>query len=135
MKNFHLPHLFIVIFLLIAGFSVKSGQKLNNFPDNSVTGYITSNQYDINILSYDLSVDLYPEKKLLKGNATITGIITNKNVTSLDLNFYDNLKISGATINGNPASYKRTSTNISFLFSEVIKDTFKLNLVRILVIL
>jgi aminopeptidase N len=117
----------LIPFLLC--FSVSAGQKIVTYSENTTPGYISPNQYDIDILHYDLSIDLYPEIKMIKGNATLTGIITNKKITSLDLNFYDNLKITEARINGKVVQYERSATRISFPINEVPGDTFKLSLV------
>jgi aminopeptidase N len=120
---------FAVLILFLLNLSVPAGQKIKIYSENTTPGYISPNQYDIDILHYDLSIDLYPEIKSIKGNATLTGIITNKKITGLDLNFYDNLKITEATINGKAVQYERSATRISFPISEVTNDTFKLSLV------
>ena len=56
--------------------------------------YISDNQYKIDILHYYLNLDLYPSKRLLKGDATIKGVFKNKGLDEIDLNFYDNMNIS-----------------------------------------
>jgi aminopeptidase N len=122
----------IYTFILISFFlcfSALAEQKTKSNAENTTPGYISPNQYDIDILHYDLSIDLYPDLKTIKGNATLTGIITDKKITSLDLNFYDNLKITEATINGKAVQYERSTTRISFPINEVPEDTFKLSLV------
>lgn len=129
MKILSSSYFFILLYILVIVSPVQPGQKHKVNLENTTPGYISPNQYDINILNYDLSIDLYPEAKLLKGNATITGVITNKKISQLDLNFYDNLKITSATIDGKPAQYERTTTSISFPISEILKDTFKLNII------
>ena len=118
----------ILVFILLC-LSVPAGQKIKTVAENTTPGYISPNQYDIDILHYDLSIDLYPDQRLIKGNATLTGKITNENITSLDLNFYDNLKITGATINGKAVNYERSATRITFPVNEVPKDTFILNII------
>jgi aminopeptidase N len=119
----------ILFILLFLPFFVQAGQKIKTHAENTTPGYISPNQYDIDILHYDISIDLFPDIKMIKGNTTLTGIITNKNITSLDLNFYDNLKITGATINGKAVQFERTATRISFPINEGPDDTFNLNLV------
>ena len=128
-KKINICSFAVLLFLLISTYSIYSGQKIKTGSENADTAYISTNQYDIGILKYDLSLDLYPEEKILKGNATLTGLITNKRISQLDLNFYDNLKISSATIDGKSVKYERTETSISFPLNEVLNDTFKLNIV------
>jgi aminopeptidase N len=63
-------------------------------------GYISENQKMIDVLHYDLHIDLYPDQKTLKGTAGITMKLLDKNLKSIDLNFYDNMKISKVLFNG-----------------------------------
>lgn len=118
----------IILILLSPLFPVQKNKK-----KLSITGtqsdYISPNQYDINILKYDISIDLYPGEKLLKGNVTITGVVTNKNITELVLNFYKNMNISSAMINGRTVTYTRNEKQISFSLSEIQSDTFSVNIV------
>ena len=129
MKMFHFCSLVVFLFLIAFVSTTQPGQKIKSGEENTRTGYISPNQYDIDILNYVLSIDLYPEQKLLKGNATLTGVITNKKISRFDLNFYDNLEITSATIDGEPVKYERKATSISFPLNEVLNDTFKLNIV------
>ena len=129
MKVFYFCRLVFLLILAAFVFNAQAREKIKSGKENTVEGYISPNQYDIDILNYDLSIDLYPKQKFLKGNATLTGVITNKKISRLDLNFYDNLKITNATIDGYSAKYERTSTGISFPLNEVLKDTFKVNIV------
>ncbi|MEJ2103809.1 MAG: hypothetical protein P8X47_04435 [Ignavibacteriaceae bacterium] len=59
---------------------------LNWHDDN----YISNNQTKIDVLKYDLSFDLYPEKKMFIANAIITGYVKDTTISTIDLNFYDN---------------------------------------------
>ena len=81
MKMHRLSKSIILFFLLVIEYPVLTEQEHIAVSENTTPNYISSNQYDINVLHYDLSIDLYPEKKLLKGDATITAVITNKNIT------------------------------------------------------
>ncbi|HKI79391.1 MAG TPA: M1 family metallopeptidase [Ignavibacteriaceae bacterium] len=90
--------------------------------------YISSNQYKIDVLSYILKIDLLPSEKLLRGDAEIKGVIIDKDINSIDLNFYDNLVINSASLNGKDIKYKRSATRISFPIDKVIPDTFKIEI-------
>ena len=130
MKNNYRIHFTITLLILsiISLFPVNNNKQAitSNYAD---TGYISQNQYGINILTYDLSIDLYPGKKLLKGNAAVTGVITDKNITELVLNFYENMNISSALFNGKIATYTRNEKQISFPLTEINSDTFVVNIV------
>ncbi len=91
-----------------------------NIPSN----YISQNQYNTDILHYDLRFDLFPEKKLLVGKAKIKGTFKDKNLPKLDLNFYDNMKINYLTLNGEEVSYFHEGTRLSIPFEDEIIDTF-----------
>ncbi len=103
--------------------------KLNStsFIDDGITkNYIYKDQYKINILHYFLDVDLYPQKKLLIGNATITGIILDTTLKQIDLNFYNNMKIAGLELNGKTSNYKTDEYHLIIPLSNVQNDTFKI---------
>lgn len=96
--------------------------------DETPKNYILEDQHKINILHYYLSVDLHPGKKLLKGDATICGVILDKNLNQIDLNFYDNMKISSLKLNGERADFKTDQYHLFIPLSSVRKDTFNLNI-------
>lgn len=132
MKKYYSSHFAIIVFVLLFVSAAQPLQRSKkNLPntDSRDAGYITSNQYDIDVLKYDLSIDLYPEKRMIKGNATITGLIKNKAIGRLDLNFYDNLEISSATLNGKPAEFQRSERHISFSLDNFKSDTFVVNII------
>ncbi len=91
--------------------------------------YITDNQYKIDVLHYDLNFDLYPAKKLLKGDATITGVVKNKDLKEIDLNFYDNMDISKILLNNSPVSFNLSNTRLSIPVENVIADTFNVRII------
>jgi aminopeptidase N len=100
-------------------------QQLLGLPQvNTPSNYISENQYNTDILHYDLSFDLYPEKKLLVGKAKIIGTFKDSHLPKLDLNLYDNMKISYLTLNGEKVSYLHEGTRLSILFEDLAIDTF-----------
>ncbi len=108
----------------------KNSEKINSdaaLVDSA--GYIKPDQYNIDVLNYNLNIDLYPKEKILKGEAIITGVFKKKNIKELALNFYDNMKISKAELNGKAVKYARALTGITFPLSEIKSDTFKLEIV------
>ena len=100
-------------------------QQLFGLPQvNIPSNYISENQYDTDILHYDLSFDLYPEKKLLIGKAVITGTFKDSHLHTLDLNLYDNMKVSYLILNREKVPYLHEGTRLSISFKNEISDTF-----------
>ncbi|MFZ0454090.1 MAG: M1 family metallopeptidase [Ignavibacteriaceae bacterium] len=91
--------------------------------------YISDNQYKIDILHYYLNLDLYPSKRVLKGDAVIKGVLKNKDLNEIDLNFYDNMNISKILLNNSPVTYSLSNTRLSIPIEKSIPDTFNLRVV------
>ncbi|MEI7812477.1 MAG: M1 family metallopeptidase [Ignavibacteria bacterium] len=85
---------------------IKIGDSINS-------NYITQNQKKTDILHYNIKIDVHTESKSIVGDVIIKGILKDKSVGSVDLNFYDNLSISELTLNGRPVQYKRNRTSLS----------------------
>ncbi len=132
-KIFYLIFFYFIIILPQEGIAFPQNKNFEEITAESASGdssgYIRSDQYNIDVLSYKLNIDLYPKEKLLKGDAVITGVVKKKNLKELELNFYDNMKIFQAMLNDKPVNYKRTLTNISFPLNEISSDTFKLEII------
>jgi aminopeptidase N len=71
---------------------------------------------NIDVLHYDLSLDLYPDNSFLKGDAVITCLLLDKSSSEFDLNFYDNLKITGLTVNGLKTEYSNSKNLLHIKF-------------------
>ncbi len=93
------------------------------------TDYVSSNQYKIDILHYDLQLDLYPKIKKLKGIAEITGVVLQREIDRIDLNFYDNFDIKELTFNNLSARFENKDTQITVFFDTGSIDTFKLKII------
>ena len=104
-------------------------ESLINTPVSIPANYISDNQYKIDILHYNLNFDLYPSKRLLKGDATIKGVLKNKDLNEIDLNFYDNMDISKVLLNNLPVTYSLSNTRLSIPVENSIPDTFNLRVV------
>ena len=96
-----------------------------NIPPN----YISDAQYKIDVLHYDLNLNLFPKEKLLKGDVTITGILKDKNVPKIDFNLYDNMKVENLTLNGKNNSFSQEDTQLSIPIYEMNSDTFVVEIV------
>ncbi len=104
-------------------------KRLSSMPVSIPANYISDNQYKIDVLHYYLNFDLHPSERLLKGDATIKGVLNNKDLKEIDLNFYDNMNISKVLLNNSPVSYSLSNTRLSVPLEKSIPDTFYLRVV------
>ena len=127
-KRIKIGSTFIVPIFFLLGLVFFSGGKHMDFTDIGVPGKVNPNQLKIDVLHYDLNIDLDPDKSMLKGEVIITGVITDSTLTSIDLNFYDNLKINSLKLNGADAEYSNTE-NILHISKGRVRDTFNIEVV------
>ncbi|HZW38105.1 MAG TPA: M1 family aminopeptidase [Ignavibacteriaceae bacterium] len=123
---------YVTLLCMILGFTIiktknevkadtRHSQNFRNLVD---TDYIKSSQFKIDILHYGLNIELNIIKKTIKGEAIITGVLLNPELKSIDLNFYDNMKISEVTLNNNKADFQQKNTSLSISLNNNIIDTF-----------
>lgn len=95
---------------------------LSDFINNrgDVNNYILQEQYNIDILNYQLFIELFPNKKTIKGLININGILLNQ-TNKIVLNFYDNYKINKLKLNNDEVAYEYKSDKI------IIENFNKLN--------
>ncbi len=79
--------------------------------------YITPNQRKVDVYKYDLSFDLYPEKKKIIAKAVLTGKVLDPTIKSIDLNFYDNFEIQKILLNDVLTEYENEETRLSIPFN------------------
>jgi aminopeptidase N len=91
-------------------------------------GYISEAQYKLDILHYDIYLDLHPEDQMLKGHVIITGKLKDKDLHAIDLNFYDNMKISELLLNNKTAEYENTGSRLSIKTNSPLPDTFRIEI-------
>ena len=120
----------VVIISFLIGLVIFSGGKWNkkkydDYYNVPVPSEVSTDQLKFDILHYDLSIDLYPDKSIIIGDAVITGVITDHSLNTIDLNFYDNLDISSVTVNGIKAEYTNMD-NLLQVKNGGVKDTFKI---------
>ena len=90
--------------------------------------YITENQLKVDILHYDISVDLYPKDKKLNGDVSIKGRVIEQPLNQIDLNFYDNLKITSVLFNGVESPFNNKGTKLTIIPENEITDTFDIRI-------
>ena len=124
----------LVIAFLFAGWEIGTSSNKKNFDsyfafENVPDDYASPDQYKIDVLHYDLNIDLHPEKRILNGDVTITGVVLDRNIKQIDLNFYDNMQISLLTLNGKQSEYSEKGTRLSIPYSNALPDTFYIRVV------
>ncbi|MHB9012765.1 MAG: M1 family metallopeptidase, partial [Ignavibacteriaceae bacterium] len=124
----------LILAFLFTGWQIgtasKNVKETSNYTlDNVPVDYASPNQFKINILKYYLNINLFPEQKLLQGDVTITGVVLDKTIKQIDLNFYDNMKISLLTLNGEKSSYEEKGTRLSIPYFNTTSDTFNIRVV------
>ncbi|MDR3666130.1 MAG: M1 family metallopeptidase [Ignavibacteriaceae bacterium] len=82
----------------------------------------------IDVLHYDLKFDLYPDNSLLKGDVLITCLVLDKSTSEIDLDFYDNLKITDLRVDGKKSEYSN-SNNILLIKHQGNEDTIKVEII------
>ena len=114
--------------------SLENGAKINNklstMPSVSVpSDYISEAQYKLDVLHYDINLDLYPEDQLLKGRVVLKAALKDKSLNEIDLNLYDNLTISSLTVDGKPAKYENEDTRLRIETpASSLPDTFNIEI-------
>jgi len=100
--------------------------RLPNYVAQADDDYISENQRKIDILHYDLSFDLYPEDKKFKAVAIIKGKLINENLEVIELNFYNNFKITEVKLNNIQTEFICEGTRFTVPITEPSIDTFTL---------
>jgi len=79
---------------------------------------------EIDILHYDMFFNLHPEEKMFDASVKIKGVLKQKNLDSIDFNFYDNFDIESVKLNGKDAGYTNKNNLISIDLDNSAIDTF-----------
>lgn len=116
-----------ILYFAIKGLFVQADQigSVIDLPTlTQMDDYIEPAQYDIDILHYDISLDLYPEEKLIKAETKLTVVPIAQGVDTIFLNFYDDLVISRLSLNGSDVAYHHDGKKLAIPYSGGVADTF-----------
>ncbi len=114
--------------------SLENGTKIKNklftAPPVSVpAGYISDTQYQLDVLHYEINLDLYPEDQLLKGEVVIKATLRDQNLKEIDLNLYDNMTVSSLLVDGKPVKYENKDTRLKIETpAAALPDTFNIEI-------
>ena len=73
--------------------------QLKNFDEKTLAEYNPKTQRAIDVLHYQIKLDLHPEQKKIFGDVTIKMKVNDKRLSKFDINFYDNLIIRDLRLN------------------------------------
>lgn len=109
----------------------QSYHKSKEFNDRKY--FVSDWQKAIDVLKYDLTIDLDTEQKVLNGIAKLT-VGINSDFKSelkpeLELNFYDNMNISSVKINNSQVEFHRKKNRIFIPINDFGADTFTTEIV------
>ncbi|MEG8947569.1 M1 family metallopeptidase [Rosettibacter firmus] len=91
--------------------------------------YNPPTQTKLDVLHYNIHIELNPDSKFIKGDVEIKFITNNPLVKEIDINFYDNLKIINLSLNDKIATYKRDDTILKILPESNLKDTSEIKII------
>ena len=83
---------------------------------------------EIDVLEYDLKLEVFQQKKHIKENAKIKLVTLAKNQEQIELDFYDNFKINFVKLNGISASYNYSDNKIEILKHNLSDDTLNIEI-------
>lgn len=119
-SNLLLPLIFFIFFQpsIISRASNISGGKYNK---------VSTLQKSVDIIHYKIDLDLYTNQKVLVGDVRITAV-ADSSINQVELNLYDNLKVSEVLVNENIAAYSRNKNRIFISPENELKDTFTIQI-------
>ena len=125
--------LFIILLLLLAKYNVgiseseiflKNGLSTNPASPEKIKEYNTELKKNIDVLHYDIQVELLPEKEEIVGDVIITGVIKKENLKKISLNFYDNFDISSVLLNQTNVDYQYKDDKLVIPNTVAMNDSF-----------
>ncbi len=114
-----LTTIILIIFFLTLFFLFASDTKLNFISKNfsEIVKYTFENTFEeanrkIDILEYDLKLNVFHQANRIKENAKIKLVAANKGLSEIELDFYDNFKINFVKLNDTMAKYEYDNNKI-----------------------
>ncbi len=92
---------------------INLSNQLKNFDEKELAEYNPKTQRAIDVLHYQIKLDLYPEQKKIFGDVTIKMKLNEKQLSKIEINFYDNLVIRDLRLNDAKVEYDRSEKLLS----------------------
>jgi len=122
-----------IILLLISKYNItvaegeiflKNGLSANPASLLKIKEHNLKSKNDIDILHYDIQIELLPDNEEIISNVLINGIIKKENLKKINLNFYDNFDISSLTLNKNDVDYQYNNDKLILSNTLTAGDSF-----------
>lgn len=117
------------ILLLLFSFGITHAQSEKQAPTraDSLRGGLRPERTNFDMLKYDLSVDVSPEKKHIVGNNNITFKVL-KDADRMQLDLFENMQIDSIVFQGKNLPYEREYNAVFINFPETLSKGTKTNL-------
>ncbi len=135
-KKSHNNHLYthtlkpILIILLSFFLGMKLAGENSDLPgkknlhgrETRFTSYTSEIQYELDVLHYYIDLKLFPDRKHLESEVTITATPFEKNLSQIDLNLHDNLKVASIFLNEKRVEFSHKGSKLSLKNIKVEKN-------------
>lgn len=123
--------LFLTILFFIFIYQDESDFITRNF--STIIKYSFTDNFElpnrnIDVLRYELKLDISPNERVIKENAKIILVAFNKNEKNIELDLYDNFKINFIKIENKEVAYKYGNNKIEIDRSSFLKDTLAIEI-------
>lgn len=89
---------------------------------------VSEAQKQVDMLHYYFKINLLPDQKEIECESIITAVLLNRNLSEIELNLYDNLKIDGIELNNAQTEFRRNKNKIFVQSNELNSDTITLKI-------
>ena len=125
---------FIIISLLLLYSLYKDEVNLigNNFKlliNSSSYKLLEEKNRIIDISSYNIDIELYPNEQKIFSDIKISGVLLEKGSKQIELDFYDNFQIHLLQLNGRETEFNFEEQKLIIKSEEVISDSFEVRVV------
>lgn len=129
----------LILFIVVVIFSFSGiyflyGDKLGIAGDNlrlavdfSTVDLFEENKRGIDIINYNINIELFPSKEKITSETKVKGLIKDKNKKQIELDFYDDFNIHSVELNGNAADYYFKENQLVIENKEIKSDTFEVS--------
>ncbi len=107
---------------------LKNGLTAQPASLNKIQVYNSGNQNFIDVIHYDINIELFPDEEKIIGDVTITAKLKTKNIQKIEFNFYDNFDITSVVLNNKQTEYNYKNDKITLPSESLLSDTFQLRI-------
>lgn len=107
---------------------VKSGFSIDPAANSDVDDYATISHKTMDVLHYEIHLDLFPEIEEIKSRVIIRGQIQDEDTKNIELNFNDGFDVSGVKLNESEIDYNYTDDKIILSVPDKLKSEFTIQI-------